>query len=77
MYNLDLFLSVLSRQNFNGMTINMNNGKKLKDIRHTEKELIVISIFFTKDYDYKCIGLITTTCISKHDIRNRKLIAFE
>ena len=30
---------------------------------------------FKKDYDKKCIGLITT--ISKHDIRNRKLITFD
>ena len=40
--------------------------KKKKTNHHT--------YFFTKDYGYKCIGLITT--ISKHDIWNRKLITF-
>ena len=56
------------------MTINMNNEKNWK-ISDTEKELIIILIFFTKDCDYKRIGLITT--ISKYDIWNRKLITVD
>ena len=49
--------------------------EKIERLRHAEKELILIHNFFTKDYDYKCIGLIIT--ISKHDIWNRKFITFE
>ena len=47
-------------------------GKNLKISETVQK---IILIFFTKDYVYKCIGLITT--IAKHDIRNRKLITFD
>ena len=56
----------------NWVTIDMNNGKKMKDIRNGEKNN---TYFFTKDYGYKCIGLITT--IAKHDIQNKKLITFD
>ena len=60
------------------MTINKNNGKnwKISDtLKKTNKLIIILIFFFTKDYGYKCIGLIII--ISKHDIWNRKLITFD
>ena len=51
---------------------NIDNGKKMKDIRNVEKKSYLF--FFTKEYGYKCIGLFAT--ITKYDIWNRKLITF-